>query len=1175
MHTETPTATSNDEGKLWSASFTGLLLTQFLGALNDNLFRWLAVPIAQSGETISSTTALSLGLACFTLPYLLLASPAGYLADRFSKRQVIVYCKVAEIVLMLLGGIAILTSNVIFMFIVVALMGAQSALFGPAKYASLPELVPAKFLSKANGWMGLMTVAACAFGTIGGYALFSYSEINLKNPVSFSQIAFPTAVMLAIAVAGWMTSLMIQKMSAGDPSRRFPVNPFYETWNSLAFLKSDIPLLRTTLGIAFFWMLASLAQMNIDPFGEEVLGLNKTDNAAEIGILMAALVVGSGLGSVLAGFWSGGKVELGIVPLGALGITISSLLLFWFGSNIKTDLLITAQASFFLSSGMLFLLGISSGLFSIPLEAYLQYRSPPDHRGMILAAGNFITFSFMMFSSALFYLIRDVLSGSPSQVFLIAGLGTVPVIIYVVCLLPDATIRFLVWLLSHSFYRLKVHGQEYLPARGGALLVPNHVSWIDGIVLLLTSSRPIRMLAYADYVNKGSLRWLAKIFEVIPIKGSAGPKAILQALQTAKDAIQNGELVCIFAEGSLTRSGQLQSFQRGALRIVQGTDAPIIPVYLDELWGSIFSFRGGKYIWKWPRSWPYTISVFFGKPITNPEAIDQVRQAVSELGAEAAMQRKKRHRLLPLALIRSLRRCLFREKVADSSGASLTGGKLLTGMLVMRRLLNKYVLTKDDKFVGVLVPPSVGAVVVNGALALMQKVAVNLNYTLTDEVNNHCIKNAEIKRVLTSRRFLEKKPMSIDAEIVLLEDLKEKVTLWDKLVCLFCAFLLPSAVLERMLQLNRIQPDDLLTIIFTSGSTGEPKGVMLTQYNIASNVEAVNQIFQITKLDVLLGILPFFHSFGYTGNLWLALALDPKLVMHVNPLDARLIGKLCHDHNVTILMATPTFLRSYLKRCDKEQMHALNLVVVGAEKLPVDLAKSWEEKFGFVPTEGFGTTELSPVVSANIPANRAGNTTQLTQKLGTIGRPIPGVSAKIVDPDTFQDLGHNQDGLLWIKGPNVMLGYLHQPEKTAAMIRDGWYNTGDIAKIDDDGFISITGRLSRFSKIGGEMVPHLKIEELIAQIVDTEPSDEPDIKVAVTAVADEKKGERLIVLHKKLTIPVDQIIKSLSESGLPNLWIPSHDSFFEVEQIPILGTGKLDLKGIQTTAKEMAAKMNG
>jgi acyl-[acyl-carrier-protein]-phospholipid O-acyltransferase/long-chain-fatty-acid--[acyl-carrier-protein] ligase len=269
-------------------------------------------------------------------------------------------------------------------------------------------------------------------------------------------------------------------------------------------------------------------------------------------------------------------------------------------------------------------------------------------------------------------------------------------------------------------------------------------------------------------------------------------------------------------------------------------------------------------------------------------------------------------------------------------------------------------------------------------------------------------------------------------------------------------------------------------------------------------------------------------------------------------------------------MATPTFLRGFLKRCTPEQLKMLDLVIVGAEKLPPDLANAFLEKFNVAPTEGYGTTELSPVAAFNVPPNRAGQTDQVTTKPGTVGRVMPGAAAKVIDTDTGADLGVGQDGLLLISGPNVMVGYLNQPEKTAELITDGWYNTGDIAHIDDDGFITITGRLSRFSKIGGEMVPHIRIEQLIESIVDND-DENPEPQAAVTAVPDEKKGERLVVLHKPLTISIDDVLQKLSDSDLPNLWIPSRDSFCEVEQIPLLGTGKLDLKAV----KEMALQKFG
>jgi acyl-[acyl-carrier-protein]-phospholipid O-acyltransferase/long-chain-fatty-acid--[acyl-carrier-protein] ligase len=320
----------------------------------------------------------------------------------------------------------------------------------------------------------------------------------------------------------------------------------------------------------------------------------------------------------------------------------------------------------------------------------------------------------------------------------------------------------------------------------------------------------------------------------------------------------------------------------------------------------------------------------------------------------------------------------------------------------------------------------------------------------------------------------------------------------------------------------------------------------------------------------MLGALPFFHSFGYTITLWSILSLNAKAVYHFNPLDARTIGQLCDEHKVTVLVATPTFVRTYMKRIEKEQFKALDIVITGAEKLPQDLAQAFFEKYGVEINEGYGTTELTPLTAVNVPDHREETFTQVGHKKGTVGRPIPGVTAKVVNPDlwpqTVQALGPDTPGLLLIKGPNVMQGYLKMPEKTAEVIKDGWYVTGDFAQIDNEGFITITGRQSRFSKIGGEMVPHIKIEEMLTAIL-AEPTDEgPELRAVVTSVPDERKGERLIVIHKKFSKTTQEVCNALSAAGLPNLWIPSADSFLEVEEIPFLGTGKLDLKGLKTIA---------
>ena len=401
--------------------------------------------------------------------------------------------------------------------------------------------------------------------------------------------------------------------------------------------------------------------------------------------------------------------------------------------------------------------------------------------------------------------------------------------------------------------------------------------------------------------------------------------------------------------------------------------------------------------------------------------------------------------------------------------------------------------------------------------------------------------------------------------------MKEGVSEVEKGAAFACAKFEPASVLERRFGLTEISPDDLITVIFTSGSTGRPKGVMLSHNNILSNLMAVDQLFNLTEEDVLIGVLPFFHSFGFTITMWLPFCVEPAGIYHFNPLDGRTVGKLAAKYGGTIVAATPTFLRTYMKRCDTEQFSKMNLVITGAEKLPADLASAFKEKFGVEVTEGYGTTELSPAAAFNVPGSRLGPGAEAATKAGTVGRVMPGAAVRVVDPDTQEVLGIDDEGALQIKGPNVMVGYLNLPEKTADVIKDGWYDTGDMGMVDADGFISITGRMSRFSKIGGEMVPHIRIEAELARIVDDPDDEEANILIAVTSVPDAKKGEKLIVLHKPLKKSIDDALKELGECGLPNIWMPSSKGFLEVPEIPLLGTGKLDLKGV----KEMAMQHFG
>jgi acyl-[acyl-carrier-protein]-phospholipid O-acyltransferase / long-chain-fatty-acid--[acyl-carrier-protein] ligase len=1162
------------EERLLSITFLGLLFTQFLGAANDSVLRWLVIGIGKeyviSGKIpLAASTVLAIGSGCFVLPYILFAAPAGYLADRFSKRDVIIACKVAEVIIMAFAVIAIIIGNVYLMFLVVALIGTQAALFGPSKLGSIPEMLRAKKISVANGVLGLTTVTALTVGTLLGNWLASPEVTGNLGQEHWWKSA---VVLVGIAVAGWATSLMIMPLKAAFPSRTFswnPINLARQTVLDLQTLATDGAMLRVGLGIMFFWSLALLVQLNIDQFAIE----GGAEDQTQVGPLLAAIIVGMGLGCVLAGLWSGGKVEFGILPLGAGGLALFSYLLY----TVEGELVAPSETftvSYLAACAFLVGLGISAGLFDVPLQSFMQDQSPPEHRGAILAASNFLTFTGMLIASIAYWFLRTPVVGielTSRQVFLLGGLATIPVFIYIVFLIPQATIKFGSWLLAHTFYRIRICQRENLPEQGGALLVPNHISWVDGLLLFSTSPRPVRMVLDGGLLTNWWTRGLCKICGGIPIRNT--PKAARHAIETAREALRNGELVCIFPEGGITRSGQLQSFKSGMLEIQRDSGAPIIPVFLDELWGSIFSFRGGRFFWKWPSALPRSVSIWFGKPIHDPTDVFTIRQAVQDLGADAVAGRGQRSTALPRAMIRNCRKSLFRMKVADSTGMEFTGGELLMRTIILRRILLRHVLAPDEKFVGILLPPSVGACIVNAALSMAGRVTANLNYTASVEVLNASIRKAGIRQIITSRRVFENpltaKYKDLDAKFVILEDMRPWLTRGDKLAGALGAYAIPALILDRILGLHKIRGNDLLTIIFTSGSTGTPKAVMLTHHNIGTNVQSIEQVVHPRVNDVVLGVVPFFHSLGFMVTLWGPLLLEVRVAYHVTPLDAKQIGQLTRARKVTIMLATPTFLRMYLKGCQPDDLKSLEVVVAGAEKLPIPLCDAFAQKFGVRPIEGYGTTELSPLVSVNIPPSRS-QSAEADCKEGSVGRPVPNVSVTVVDPETFEPLPVGTPGMLLVKGPNVMKGYLNDPEATAKVMHDGWYVTGDIAKLDNDGFIFITGRLSRFSKIGGEMVPHLRIEEMLHDILGD--GENGDIRAVVTAVPDERKGERLVVIHTGLDEPADAICKKLQTAGLPNLWIPGADSFVQVETIPILGSGKVDLKAVADLAK---AHFNG
>lgn len=877
-----------------------------------------------------------------------------------------------------------------------------------------------------------------------------------------------------------------------------------------------------------------------------------------IGLL--GLAGGIAAGFLLARQLTLDKVELGLVPLGALAVAVMLIVLGWSDRAFSWDPVgIPGHSGS--PIGLVFL-GAGTGIFLCPLAGIVWLRSVRRRSNEWIGA--IVTCIISIGIAAFVYqiMIRQS-AASAGQVFIYLAMATLVITVYCCWLLPEFLFRLLFWLLTHTIYRVRVIGRENLPSDGPGLLVCNHVSYVDGFFLVASTHRLVRFVVWGGIANSPYLRWLSRIMGAIPIASSDGPKALARSLRSARDALRNGQLVCVFAEGQISRIGTMLKFKRGFERVVQGVDAPIIPTYLDCVWGSIFSFQGGRVFWKRPKLLPYPVTVSFGRPLPPNSDTFTVRVAVQELGALAASQRKDRQRPVHREFIRQAARRSWRFCMADSRGTELTFGKALAGIVALTRVLQRR-LASDEKMIGVLLPPSVGGSLVNFALLSAGKIPINLNYTASSEAVASSIQQCRIKTIISSPEVMKRVKLTLPIEPTPIEQIRSEVSGWDKFLGVLGGFVLPGWVTEHwLMRLGSSNMDDIATVIFSSGSTGEAKGVMLSHHNVISNCEAVIQVIDPTSRDRVIGVLPLFHSFGFLANLMVPFMVGAAAVYHSNPLDSKEVGELTQKYGGTILLATPTFLRAYTRKIPPEQFKTLRLVLAGAEKLPREVADAFREKFGFDPMEGYGCTELSPVVSVNTRDFQCADGRQIGNKPGTVGHPIPGVVAKAVDPNTFQDLPCGQNGLLLIKGPNVMLGYLGKPDLTAQVIRDGWYVTGDIAHVDEDGFITITDRLSRFSKIAGEMVPHIRVEEAIRSALGTE-----DQTAVVTGVPDESRGERLIVIHTPLPIAPDELWQKLNASGLPKLWVPGRDSYFEVPELPYLGTGKLDLQRVKQLARE-------
>ena len=1144
--------------------FWALIATQFQGAFSDNILRnlLLSIVIGMNMAQTQRETFVSVVTFLFSVPFLLFSMPGGWLADRFSKRQVTIWTKVMEFGSMLLATAGLATHTLALSLVALTLVATQAALFGPSKYGLLPELLPEKSLSWGNGVIELYTFLAIILGTVAGAWMgerFSGHEVVAGY------------VLLGLSAIGFVTSLGVDNVPAAAPEKPFRINIVGDLWVQIGKMRKDPALFLAVLGNTYFWFLGSLLFSTIVIYGPDVLHVGQT----KTGYLNAMLAVGIGIGSMAAGWVSDNKIEYGLIPLGSIGMTVTGFILGVTPHGMTG------------SAVLLGLLGFWAGFFAVPVNALIQHKPPDEDKGGIIAAANLLSFVGIAASSVVYFVFTEYIHLEPQSVIVAASCITALSTAYVLYLLPEWFGRLILFFATRTVYRVHVIGRDNFPEKTGALLVCNHMSFVDALLLVAATDRPIRFIMFKGIYDLAVVKPFAKMMKAIPISSELRPREMLHSLRTASDALRNNEIVCIFAEGQITHTGQLLPFRPGLERIMKDVDVPIIPVNLDGVWGSIFSFARGRFLWKMPRQIPYRVTVSFGKPMPHTSTAIEVRAAVQELHAVAFEMRKPRMKTLDRAFVHTARLHPWQFFMADGKTPRVSFASALSKTVFIARRLRRQV--GDQPMIGMLVPPSVGGALTNYALMLAGRVPVNLNYTAPNEVIASCAQQCGIDVVITSRAFLERFPnMTIPGRTLLLEEALAAPRLSEKLAALALAWLMPVGLLKRALGAHRVniellasaapaaptggraarraaQMDQLATVIFSSGSTGDPKGVLLTHFNIAANISQVTQVFMLSGRDKILGILPFFHSFGFTAGLWLPAVQGVGVVFHPNPLDAQVIGALVQKYQVTFLVATPTFLQAYMRRCKPESFGSLQFVLVGAEKLQDRIALAFEDRFGIRPLEGYGCTECSPIVAVNGKDFRAPGVLQVAARRGKIGHPLPGVSVRIVDIDTGQPIPPGTAGMLLVKGPNVMLGYLGKPEKTAEVLHDGWYTTGDVATMEEDGFLAITDRLSRFSKIGGEMVPHILIEEKLHELADS-----TEQLFAVTAVPDEKKGERIVVIHTLTEAQLAPVLEKFAQCDLPALWKPKPGQFVHVDAIPVLGTGKMDLRGIKALAAALS-----
>ncbi len=1106
--------------------------------------------------------------AMIIIPFLLLFTLSGYLSDKYNKKNIMVYGAVSSFLLSVLMIISYMSENFYFAMFSLVLLAVQSAIYSPAKFGLILDIYGKKELAKGNAALQAISIIAILFSI--GVASFVFENFynlnNLQNLSSKEELLTAilplTYYILPVAFLEMVVSFLflrrINTVYVKDENLSLNKDEFFKgkllVKNIKTIFSHDVIFL-SVIGLSVFWGVSQATMAVFPSFVKQYL--NITDVFLINGVI-AASGIGIAIGSVLYSRISKHYIEVGTIPLASFGMAFS----LYISTVVQTPFLLAITFLMF---------GVFGGMFVVPLNALIQFNAKKKVLGTILAGNNWFhslsMFLMLCMTTIVSYFELDPLK-TIYLILTIIVIGTA----YTIYKLPQSLILLFLKSIVGLKYKLEVDGIKNIPSSGGVLLLGNHISWIDWAIILMAVPREVKFVMDKTIYSKWYITWILKMFKAIPISNISSKSTI----QTIAKELDSGSVVVLFPEGSITRNGHLGEFKKGFEKVLEltQTEIKVIPFYIRGLWESMFS-RANKKFKKSKRTSNVTVS--FARSMNKSRAnIVSVKKEVFELSSKSWKEHIRNLKPLNETIFDRLKEVSSEIVFADSTGLELSGNKFLTASILFKDLLKKEIKGQN---IGLLVPSTASGAFINYTVLMMGKTAINLNYT--SEINSlkSSIELAEIKTIIASKKFVEKlesKAINIKeilelVEVIYLEELKTKISKNKGLFTYLSVKFLPSCIL-KLIHLTKTNKDDTVMILFSSGSEGKPKGVELSGDNILGNAQQIANIINVSNEDTIVGSLPLFHAFGIVVTTYLPLIEGIKCVAHPDPTDGLGIAKLVSSYKATIMCGTSTFFRLYAKnqKIHPLMFESLRLVVAGAEKLREDVKFEFKKRFGKDILEGFGATETSPVASCNLPDVLASDfTVQIGQKAGTVGMAIPGTTIKIVNPETFKELEPNEEGMILISGIQVMKGYLKNEEKTKQVLKTirgkTYYITGDKGKIDEDGFITIVDRYSRFAKLGGEMISLGAVEEKISRLL--ELKDDSSVDFIVTSVEDEKKGEKIVLLISNVD---EEYVLKLKEKILNNfenkLMIPSNIKI--IDEIPKLGSGKKDFNAAKLKAKD-------